>query len=168
MSIEARTRRRRAQVVLGGAALALVAAAVALAAEAAERWRSDDVVPGKAAPRAPADVPRARSAPSGLPQTNLRILTAAETRRLVRYAREVHACLTRNGIEAAAPTTGARAITVRTVDPVGPDRLVGVMASCAARLGDPPSPASLQAVDAHTVALSVPKQCLLDPKLPAR
>jgi hypothetical protein len=38
------------------------------------------------------------------------------------------------------------------------------MTPCAEPLGPPPSPSSLQAVDARTIVLSVPKQCLLDPK----
>ena len=95
---------------------------------------------------------------------NRRVLTAEQTKRLVRYASALHACLRSRGINVAAPAKEPRAIAIETEKAVGLERLVGLVTGCAGRLGDPPSPSSLQAVDGRTIALSVPKQCLLDPK----
>jgi hypothetical protein len=98
-------------------------------------------------------------------EENRRILTATETRRLVRYAGALHRCLTRRGVEAARPRKDSSAITIEMAKAVGLARLVALTTSCAGPLGDPPKPSSLQAVDARTIVLSVPKQCLLDPKV---
>ena len=95
---------------------------------------------------------------------NRRVLTGEQTRRLVRYATALHACLRHRGIDVFAPTKTPRAITIAAAAPVGLERLVALSTSCAAPIGDPPKPSSLQAVDARTIVLSVPKQCLLDPK----
>jgi hypothetical protein len=103
----------------------------------------------------------------GLPKSNLRVLTEAQTRHLLAYAAAVRTCLRRHGIVAEGPTKTERTITLETETPVGTGRLVRVVLPCAARIGDPPPPASLQVIDERTVALSVPKQCLLDPKLEA-
>ena len=100
-------------------------------------------------------------------ETNRKVLTAAQTRRLVRYAGALHACLTRRGLDAYAPRKDSKAITIEVGERVGLKPLVSLTSSCAAPLGDPPKPASLQAVDARTIVLSVPKQCLLDPKVEA-
>jgi hypothetical protein len=113
-------------------------------------------------PASSVEQPRAQP-PSPLPEGNLRILTPAQTRRLFRYAEAVHACLVRNGVDTVAPVARRRTITVRSRRAVGLDRLVRIVGSCA--LGDPPTWASLQAVDARTMVLSVPKQCLLNPKV---
>ena len=100
-------------------------------------------------------------------ETNRRVLTAAQTRRLVRYADAIHTCLTRRGVKASAPAKDSKAITIETAEDVGLKTLAAVTTSCAAPLGEPPKPSSLQAVDARTIVLSVPKQCLLDPKIAA-
>jgi len=85
----------------------------------------------------------------------------------VRYATALHACLTRSGADVAAPKKTSRAITLESARAVGVERLAAAAISCAAHLGDPPKPSSLQAIDARTIVLSVPKQCLLDPKVKA-
>jgi hypothetical protein len=103
----------------------------------------------------------------GLPKSNLRVLTEAQTRHLLAYAAAVGTCLRRHGIVAGGPTTTKRTITLETETPVGTERLVHLVLPCAARIGDPPPPASLQVTDERTIALSVPKQCLLDPKIEA-
>jgi hypothetical protein len=102
-------------------------------------------------------------------EANRRVLTAEETRRLVRYAGALYACLTDRGVDVSAPRKDPRTITIEAAEAVGLERLVASATSCAAPLGDPPTPSSLQAVDARTIVLSVPKQCLLDPntELPA-
>jgi hypothetical protein len=97
-------------------------------------------------------------------QANRRVLTAAQTQRLVRYAKALHACLVSRGVDVAAPRKSPRAITIEAANAVGLERLLAKMMPCAEPLGPPPGPSSLQAVDARTIVLSVPKQCLLDPK----
>ena len=98
---------------------------------------------------------------------NRRVLTGSQTRRLVRYATALHACLARRGMAVAPPRKSSQAITLKATRDVGADQLVAAMMPCVAPLGDPPKPASLQAIDARTIVLSVPKQCLLDPKVEA-
>jgi hypothetical protein len=102
---------------------------------------------------------------AGPPEWNLRILTPAQTRRLFRYAEAVESCLARHGIDTVAPVARRRTITVASREAVGLRRLVRIVGSCLGWLGDPPPPSSLQAVDARRMVLSVPKQCLLDPKI---
>lgn len=97
-------------------------------------------------------------------EANRRVLTAAQTRRLVRYASALDQCLSRRGVELSPLRKDTRAITIESVEDVGLERLVELTTSCSAPLGDPPQPSSLQAIDARTIVLSVPKQCLLDPK----
>jgi hypothetical protein len=70
-------------------------------------------------------------------------------------------------VDASTPKKGSRTITIETAGQLGLEQLVALTTSCAAPLGDPPSPASLQALDERTIVLSVPKQCLLDPKVEA-
>jgi hypothetical protein len=110
-----------------------------------------------------------RPAPARRPThaENRRVLTAPQTRRLVRYATALHACLARRGVEVAPPRKSSQAITLKAASNVGADQLVAEMMPCVAPLGDPPKPSSLQAVDARTIVLSVPKQCVLDPKVEA-
>jgi len=103
----------------------------------------------------------------GLPTSNLRVLTEVQTRRLLAYASAVRTCLRDHGVAAAEPTKAERTITLATETRVGTGRLVRLVLPCAAQIGDPPPPASLQVVDSRTIALSVPKQCLLDPKIEA-
>ena len=97
-------------------------------------------------------------------EANRRVLTAAQTRRLVRYAKTLYACLVSRGIDVASPRKGRREITIEAAEPLGLKRLVAEMTPCAEPLGPPPGPSSLQAVDAQTIVISVPKRCLLDPK----
>jgi hypothetical protein len=70
-------------------------------------------------------------------------------------------------VDASALKKDAEAITIETAGSLGLKPLVALATACAAPLGDPPKPASLQAVDERTIVLSVPKQCLLDPKVEA-
>jgi hypothetical protein len=107
------------------------------------------------------------SAPAPARNQNRRVLTGEQTRRLVGYATALHTCLRNRGVDVSAPAKDPRAITIAATRPVGLKRLVQLATTCAAPLGDPPEPSSLQAVDSRTIVLSVPKQCLLDPKVAA-
>jgi hypothetical protein len=125
------------------------------------------LVTGASDRTAPPQADTGRRVTHALPRSNLRVLTAAQTRRLLVYASSLKACLYDRGVATAPPAKQARAITLETSTSVGRRRLVGLVLPCAEGIGDPPSPSSLQVVDARTIALSVPKQCLLDPKVEA-
>lgn len=148
-------------VILGGVAV------IAVLAATVRYWADGDAATTQSEVRAEAHEGE-RSEPASLPQGNLRILTGAQTRRLVRYAALLRACLARREVEMDGPTKHSRTITLVAATRAGIRHLAALTVSCAATLGDPPSPASLQAVDERTVALSVPRQCLLDPKVEAR
>jgi hypothetical protein len=103
----------------------------------------------------------------GLPASNLRVLSGAQTRRLLSYATAVGTCLDKHAVDVSGPTKEARTITLEIGTKVAVSRLLRLVLSCADPLGAPPSSSSLQVVDARTVVVSVPKQCLLDPKVKA-
>jgi hypothetical protein len=149
-------------LIAGGVALAAGAAALV---EATDRARLGATTTSATGPHA--KTPQRRAESPALPTDNLLVLTAAQTKRLVRYASALEACLTGRGIESSGPATHRRSITIEAARDVGLRRLVGVVTSCAVTLGDPPKPSSLQAVDARTIVLSLPKHCLLDPKVEA-
>jgi hypothetical protein len=144
-------------VILIGVVVATIARSRAVDAEGSR--------PSSALPRAA--VTRGSHPDPALPQANLRILTPTQTRRLVRYASDLRVCFVGRGVDVDAPTIQSKTITLEATTDVGLKRLVGLIFSCTASVGDPPSPSSLQAVDAQTVMLSLPKQCLLDPKVEA-
>jgi hypothetical protein len=148
---------RTLAVVAVGLVLGIGAAALAIARDG----EPDGVTQAAIATVTPSSAPSEARTPA---EANRRVLTAAQTRRLVRYATALHACLTARGVDVAAPRKGPRAITIEAAKPVGLERLVAEMTPCAVPLGAPPGPSSLQAVDAQTIVLSVPKRCLLDPK----
>jgi hypothetical protein len=147
---------RSLTVVAAGLALGIGAAAFVIA-----RGGGGDEATRVAVRPAPPAPRESRAGEDG----SRRVLTAAQTERLAQYATSLHSCLRRRGIDVDTPSKDARAITIKAAKAVGLERLVTLTTSCAAPLGDPPKPASLQAVDARTIALSVPKQCLLDPKV---
>ena len=146
---------RSLAAVVIGLALGIGAAAFAIAREG-----GDDRVARPSAASASA----AQSNAKATHERNRRILTAAQTQRLVRYATALDSCLARRGLDVAPPKKDSRAITIEVAEPVGFERLLAEMMPCTRPLGDPPKYASLQAIDAKTIVLSVPKQCLLDPK----
>ena len=157
-----RKARRHRSVGLGVAAVVVLMASATAAAVLTIGGGGTAPAPARAvAPRG------GQSVTVGLPKSNLRVLTAAQMRRLLAYASAVRTCLRRYRIAATGPTKTERTITLETNKRVGTGRLVHLVLPCAAQIGDPPSPASLQVVDSRTIALSVPKQCLLDPKIEA-
>ena len=156
--LRATGRRRMLGVAVGALALGILGAAALLVAR--DPPEDPATRPAEARPEA-SDA----SEPTPLPTGNLRVLTRAESERLVRYARDLATCLDTRGVDSAGPTIQRRLIALETAERVGLRRLAVLSTACAERLGDPPSGSSLQAVDASTVVLSLPKQCLLDPKL---
>jgi hypothetical protein len=89
---------------------------------------------------------------------NYRVLTAAQSRTLVRYATRVHRCV---GGEVARPVATATRITMRAPGHSARE-LLRLLVGCDASVGPPPPKASLQARPGEIV-LYLPKQCLLDP-----
>jgi hypothetical protein len=147
---------RSLAVIVVGLALGIGVAVVAIAVSGSgDEAKETALAPATSTPL------RSRAARDG----NRRVLTGEQTRRLVRYATALHACLLNRGVEVTAPAKDLRAITIEADKAVGLERLVVLATACADRLGEPPRPSSLQAVDARTIVLSVPKQCLLDPKV---
>jgi hypothetical protein len=67
----------------------------------------------------------------------------------------------RTGVDAARPRVTRRQISLAVSGESSRREVVQAGLACAARLGDPPSSASLQAW-ADRIVLYVPKQCLID------
>jgi hypothetical protein len=113
---------------------------------------------------------RASASYEQLLAANYRVLTPAETKLLLRFADEVHVCLTDHGVEIREPKLLNTRIDLQI--PPGSDResLARVVISCGDALGGPPPGASLQSFnDEHpdAVVLYLPKRCLLDKKVTA-
>jgi hypothetical protein len=108
-----------------------------------------------------------RAAPSGTasdpPASNERVLTHAESQRLVDWASSLRSCLQARGLE-----IGKRSVTRTLIELAVPRTTQHEVAEAAIRCGDglggPPAKSSVQIFPGHIV-LYVPKQCLLDPKV---
>jgi hypothetical protein len=99
---------------------------------------------------------------------NYRVLTPAQTTRLLRFANALRACLAGRGIELAKPV--AANTRLRLAIPAGVDRqrLLTAAIACGDRLGGPPTGASLQLrPHVQSLLLYLPKRCLLDRKTAA-
>lgn len=105
---------------------------------------------------------------SGSPATsNYRVLTRAQTTRLLHFANGFHACLSERGLEIGTPEPLDTRIEFPVPSDANRQRLVRLAVACADGLAGPPSGATLQAVGqgGSAVVLYLPKQCLLDPKV---
>jgi hypothetical protein len=103
-----------------------------------------------------------------LVRANYRVLSAAQSTRLMTFARDFRSCLDEGGISLRRPTASKTRIIMRV--PVGTERarLLRVGAACGKLLGDPPPGASLQVYQRTSpglVVLYLPKRCLLDPNV---
>jgi hypothetical protein len=99
---------------------------------------------------------------------NYRVLSPAESRRLLRFAKSFHACVNRRGISLGPPEPLNTRIEMAIQPAADREALGRVTVSCGESLGRPPPGASLQAVSRDQpddVVLYLPKQCLLDPKV---
>ena len=124
-------------------ALALAATALGCAA------RDDDAARGRAGADAAG---------------NYRVLTSAQSKRLLAFAVDVRACLAEQRVQLSAPRPVRTRITLATE--VAPKAVVQAMVACESEVGVPPVGSSLQARPGMVV-LYLPKQCLLDPKVGA-
>jgi hypothetical protein len=92
---------------------------------------------------------------------NYRTLSAAESRRLLRYAETEYRCIVAHDAEIAAPVASRTRIRM-TAPGSSADELVRLMTACDPEVGPPPPGASLQARPGQ-VLVYLPKRCLLDP-----
>jgi hypothetical protein len=98
---------------------------------------------------------------------NYRVLTPAQTRRLLAFAAAIHSCLVGKGVDIAPPNPRNTRIELIPGKRIALDRLVSLMTPCAEALGGPPRRASLQVrpqAGRPVVLLYLPKRCLLDRK----
>jgi hypothetical protein len=96
---------------------------------------------------------------------NERVLSRAQSERLVGWATELVSCANDRGIDVRPPSTSSRQISM-AVERAAPEprKLRALVIACAESLGDPPTGASLQ-VFARQLVLYLPLRCLLDPKV---
>ena len=92
---------------------------------------------------------------------NYRTLSAAESRRLVRYAEREYRCIVAQDAAIGVPVASRTRITMAAPHRSA-DELVRLMTVCDPEVGAPPPGASLQA-RAGQVLVYLPKRCLLDP-----
>jgi hypothetical protein len=111
---------------------------------------------------------QARHAPrtyAELVAANYKVLSPAQSQRLIRFADEFAACVVRKGIALGAPKPSPTKIVMRIPVGVTRTRFEQVTIACAESLGGPPKDASLvQPKSGQTIELYLPKRCLLDRK----
>jgi hypothetical protein len=100
---------------------------------------------------------------------NYRVLSLAESERLVRFAAAFSSCLGKHGMRVGAPRPTKTKITMVIPRSTNRVRLNRVGPVCGDALGGPPRGSSLQTMqrfgNTRAVVLYVPRQCLLDPKI---
>jgi hypothetical protein len=103
---------------------------------------------------------------AGPPSSNQKVLTRAQSERLVRWAGSFRSCLQRRGMS-LGPVHLART-RIELAVPQGTEfhALLREGVSCGEALGGPPPASSLQTF-ARRVVLYLPKRCLLDPNVTA-
>jgi hypothetical protein len=101
-----------------------------------------------------------------LAAANYRVLSAAQSRRLLAFAEAFQACMTRRGLALGRPRPQPTKIVMRLAAGVdGPD-VARLSVRCADPLGGPPPGSSLvQHRGGKTIELYLPKRCLLDRKV---
>jgi hypothetical protein len=131
--------------------LPIILAVAAIAGVATLVWTArDENAPAHTTPRAAGG--------------NYRILTAAQSARLLDFAVDVRACAAEHGVTAGRPKPMRTRITLATNAPAA--AAAHAVLACEAEIGAPPRGSSLQARKGQLV-LYLPKQCLLDPKVDA-
>jgi hypothetical protein len=138
--------------VIGGIALVAALAGLALA------LRARDGGGEEAAPSV--------TATSAEPGSNYRVLSRAQSERLVAYAADVRRCLHDRGLDVAAPEASRTRIELAVTRPGAAGTLARAAIHCGDTLGGPPAGSSLQ-VHRPGLGLYVPRMCLLDEKVAA-
>lgn len=109
-------------------------------------------------------------APSATPSKssvgNERVLSPAESARLVAWLGRFRACLSERGVETDPMVVTRRELSLRTRKHHPTPRLLEQTLPCGESLGDPPTGSSLQVKPGEDrIVLYLPKQCVLDPKV---
>jgi hypothetical protein len=100
---------------------------------------------------------------------NERVLSPAESARVVAWLSRFRSCLSERGIETDPMVVTRRELSLRTRKHVPTRSLLNRTLPCGESLGDPPTGASLQVRPGDDrIVLYLPKQCLLDPKVARR
>jgi hypothetical protein len=96
---------------------------------------------------------------------NYKVLSRAQSHRLIRFADEFAACVIRKGIALGDPTPSQTKIVMLLPGGLSTERLDQVTLACAEPLGGPPKDASLvRPMSGQRIELYLPKRCLLDRK----
>ncbi len=109
--------------------------------------------------------PAARSY-AELVAANYRVLTPAQTQRLLRFADALYGCMSDRHASIGKPKPLGTKIELRVSPDANRESLAHAVVACGERLGGPPHGASLVLVKA-AVELYLPKYCLLDRKVVA-
>jgi hypothetical protein len=97
---------------------------------------------------------------------NERVLSAADSERLVSWLRRFRSCLARRGIETGAIVVTRHELSLPAKTHLRAAALVSRSLPCGEALGDPPTDSSLQVRPGENrIVLYLPKRCLLDPKV---
>jgi hypothetical protein len=97
---------------------------------------------------------------------NEKVLSVADSARLVAWFRRFRACVERHGIETDAIVVTRRELSMETRTHLPAATLAVRTVPCGEALGDPPTDASLQVRRGEDrIVLYLPKRCLLDPKV---
>ncbi len=94
------------------------------------------------------------------PAGNFTVLSEAQSRRLLAYARDVRDCLHARGVSVGAVTATRLQIEISARRTSSTMR---ALLRCTAKIGDPPRRSSLQ-LEATRLVLYLPRRCLLDTK----
>jgi hypothetical protein len=96
---------------------------------------------------------------------NYRVLTPAQTQRLLRFSNVLHDCLAKRGFEVGRPVAANTRIELAIPADADRHRLSAAAIACGDQLGGPPTGASLQLrPHVRSLLLYLPKRCLLDRK----
>jgi hypothetical protein len=101
-----------------------------------------------------------RPSPAQLVAGNYKPLTPKQSRRLLRYADRIHACLA-GSVAIDKPKPSKTQIVMALGGSVAPAEVAQLGAACGRRIGDPPPDSSLQ-IRGTKVILYMPKYCILD------
>lgn len=99
-----------------------------------------------------------------LVRANYKILSPAQSRRLLHYAEAVSECMAEHVRGFGTPRLLTTKITMSVPVHATAQQVLGGMSACSHVVGDPPPGASLVLTRAHAVELYLPKRCLLDRK----
>jgi hypothetical protein len=96
-----------------------------------------------------------------LAATNYRTLTRHESRILLHFAKNEHACLSARGLSLSVPVASRTRITMSAPGYKAFD-LARAMMGCDQQVGPPPAKSSLQARP-NEILVYLPKRCLMNP-----